>query len=68
VHHLTATLALLLHLSPRYDTQLVPLLEDLNSREVLMSKIGEGAGEVVWGMKEKEVRQLMEEVARELCR
>ncbi|KAF8222963.1 hypothetical protein L208DRAFT_1412610 [Tricholoma matsutake] len=38
VHRLTATLALLLRFSPSYDTQLVPLLEVLQSREVLMQK------------------------------
>jgi hypothetical protein len=69
VHRLTATLALLLRLSPAYDTQLVPLLEVLQSREVLMRKLRkEGQGGVVWGKKEKEVRQLVEEVAGKLCR
>ena len=66
MHRLTATLALLLRLSPAYDTQLVPLLEVLQSREVLMSKLGKGG--VVWGKKEKEVRRLVEEVGGKLCR
>ncbi|KAF8221391.1 DUF862-domain-containing protein [Tricholoma matsutake] len=68
VHRLTATLALLLRFSPSYDTQLVPLLEVLQSREVLMHKIGKGEGGVVWGKKVKEVRRLVEEVAGKLCR
>jgi len=66
VHRLSATLALLLRLSPAYDTHLVPLLEVLQSREVLMHKMGKG--QVVWGKKEKEVRRLVEEVAGKLCR
>ncbi|KAF8223914.1 hypothetical protein L208DRAFT_1411178 [Tricholoma matsutake] len=45
VHRLTATLALLLHSSPLYDMQLMPLLEVFQSQEVLMHKIGKGEGE-----------------------
>jgi hypothetical protein len=72
VHRLTATLALLLRLSPAYDTQVVSLLEILQSREVLMRKLrkgqGQGQNDVVWGKKEKEVRRMVEEVAGKLCR
>jgi hypothetical protein len=68
VHRLTATLGLLLRLSPAYETQLVPLLEVLQSRGVLMRKIGKGKGGVGWGKKEKEVKRLVEEVAGKLCR
>jgi len=67
VHRLTATLAFLVRLSPAYDAQLLPLLEVLQSREVLMRKVGKGEGGVAWGEKEKEVKRLVEEVAGKLC-
>jgi hypothetical protein len=44
------------------------LLEVLQSREVLMRKIGKGEGGAMWGKKEKGVERLVEEVAGELCR
>lgn len=68
VHRLTATLAFILRFSPVYETQLVPLLEVLQSREVLLRKIGKGGHTVVWGKKEKEVKRLVGEVAQKLCR
>jgi desumoylating isopeptidase 1 len=68
VHRLTATLALLLRFSPAYEVQLAPLLEVLQSQEVLVRKIGKQGQGVVWGKKEKEVRRLVEEVAAKLCR
>jgi len=66
VRRLTSTLAFLLHLSPIYDAELAPLLEALNSQDVLMQKIVNGVGGVVWE-KDNEVRLLVEEVAKKLC-
>jgi hypothetical protein len=66
VHRLTACLAFLLRLSPFYDEQLVPLLEVLQSRSHLKSKLGKGGcGES--GVQKKEVKKLVEEVADKLC-
>ena len=66
VRRLTSTLAFLLRLSPIYNTELAPLLEALNSQDVLMQKIVNGVGGVVWE-KDNEVRLLVEEVAKKLC-
>jgi desumoylating isopeptidase 1 len=66
VHRLTATLAFFLHLSPYYETLLGPLLEVLQARDVLKSKLSKGGcGEA--GVDKKEVRNLVEEVAQKLC-
>lgn len=68
VHRLTASLAFLTHLSPFYDTQLKPLMEVLQAKQVVLSKLkgGEaGCGEK--GVAKAEVRKLIEEVARGLC-
>jgi len=66
VHRLTASLALLLRLSPAYDTQISPLLEVLQARAVLKRKLARGGcGEE--GVTKKEVRRLVEEVANKLC-
>ncbi|KAI8986183.1 DUF862-domain-containing protein [Trametes punicea] len=66
VHRLTAALAFLLRLSPFYESQLASLLEVLQSRETLKSKLAKGGcGEN--GVQKPEVRKLVEEVARELC-
>ncbi|KII86619.1 hypothetical protein PLICRDRAFT_113667 [Plicaturopsis crispa FD-325 SS-3] len=62
VHRLTASLALLLRLSPYYETHHAPLLEVLQTREVLKSKVEEGGV-----VKKKEVKALVEEVAGKLC-
>ncbi|KAF8073406.1 PPPDE putative peptidase domain-containing protein [Lyophyllum atratum] len=66
VHRLTASLAFLLRLSPAYDEQIAPLLEVLQARDVLRRKLGKGGcGEE--GVRKKEVRRLVEEVADKLC-
>lgn len=66
VHRLTACLAFLLRLSPFYDEQLVPLLEILQSQSHLKSKLEKGGcGES--GVRKKEIRKLVEEVAGKLC-
>ena len=66
VHRLVAALAFLLRLSPSYDGQLTSLLEVLQSRETLKSKLGKGGcGEN--GVQKPEVRKLIEEVAEKLC-
>ncbi|KAI0821985.1 DUF862-domain-containing protein [Trametes gibbosa] len=66
VHRLTAALAFLLRLSPFYETQLRGLLEVLQSRETLQSKLAKGGcGEK--GVQKPEVRKLVGEVAGKLC-
>ena len=68
VHRLTATLAFLLHLSPIYADNLQPLLEVLQARDVLLAKLSggpEGCGEK--GVMKRDVRELVREVADELC-
>jgi len=63
VHRLTATLALLLRLSPVFETQLLSLLEVLQARDMLRGKLAGGALKV----QKKEVRVLVLEVADKLC-
>ncbi|KAI0352609.1 DUF862-domain-containing protein [Trametes cingulata] len=66
VHRLTAALAFLLRLSPFYESQLKGLLEVLQSREALKSKLAKGGcGEN--GVQKPEVRKLVQEVADKLC-
>ncbi|PIL22395.1 hypothetical protein GSI_15083 [Ganoderma sinense ZZ0214-1] len=66
VHRLVAALAFLLRLSPSYEGQLAPLLEVLQSRETLESKLHKGGcGEN--GVQKPEVRKLIQEVAAKLC-
>lgn len=63
-----AALAFFLRLSPNYETQIQPLLEILQTREILKGKLAKGSG---WdkdgGLAKKEVRRLVEEVADRLC-
>jgi len=63
VHRLTATLAFLIRLSPSYQSQLCPLLRDLNVRKVLKDKLAEDAKLTV----RTEIRELLMEVADRLC-
>ncbi|RDB15260.1 hypothetical protein Hypma_004803 [Hypsizygus marmoreus] len=66
VHRLSASLAFLLRLSPSYETQISPLLDVLQAREVLKRKLLKGGcGES--GVSKKEVKKLVEEVANKLC-
>ncbi|KAL1682240.1 PPPDE putative peptidase domain-containing protein [Schizophyllum commune] len=66
VHRLTACLAFLLRLSPFYETQVVPLLEVLQAKNILLSKLDKGGcGEE--GVVKKDIRSLVEEVAQKLC-
>ncbi|KAI1793297.1 PPPDE putative peptidase domain-containing protein [Ganoderma leucocontextum] len=66
VHRLVAALAFLLRLSPSYEGQLAPLLEVLQSRQTLESKLQKGGcGEK--GVQKPEVRRLIQEVAAKLC-
>lgn len=68
VHRLTASLAFFIHLSPYYDTQLKPLLEVLQAQDVLKAKLSGGAdgcGEK--GVVKKDVRKLIDEVAKTFC-
>lgn len=66
VYRLTASLACLLRLSPFYEQQLVPLLEVLQARGVLKTKLEKGGcGEA--GVVKKEIRRLVVEVAEKLC-
>ncbi|KAF9019182.1 DUF862-domain-containing protein [Hymenopellis radicata] len=66
VHRLTASLACLLRVSPFYETQLFSLLEVLQARSVLKSKLVKG-GCGADGVKKAEVKKLVEEVALKLC-
>ncbi|KAG6906202.1 hypothetical protein DXG01_015241 [Tephrocybe rancida] len=66
VHRLTASLAFLLRLSPVYESQVSPLLEVLQARDVLKRKLAKGGcGEE--GVTKKGVRELVEDVAMKLC-
>ncbi|PPQ86324.1 hypothetical protein CVT25_005625 [Psilocybe cyanescens] len=68
VHRLTAALAFYLRLSPQYESQLQPLLEVLQSRQLLKSKLVKGDGwKTEGGIGKKDVRKLVEEVAEKLC-
>jgi len=61
-------LAFFLRLSPHYESQVQPLLEVLQSRSVLKSKLAKGSGwNVEGGIRKKDVRKLIEEVANKLC-
>ncbi|KAG2123341.1 PPPDE putative peptidase domain-containing protein [Suillus cothurnatus] len=65
VHRLTASLALLIRLSPSIE-QLTSLLEVLQAQKILKSKLEKGGcGET--GVVKKEARKLIEEVAKKLC-
>ncbi|KAF8968944.1 PPPDE putative peptidase domain-containing protein [Flammula alnicola] len=68
VHRLTAALAFYVRLSPHYETQIKPLLEVLQSRDVLKGKLAKGDGwNVDGGIGKKDIRKLVEEVAMKLC-
>ncbi|TDL23184.1 DUF862-domain-containing protein [Rickenella mellea] len=68
VHRLTASLAFILHLSPYYEVQLKPLLDVLQARVILLAKWKGGNGGLgEQGLSKKDVRRLVEEVARNLC-
>ncbi|CAA7269061.1 unnamed protein product [Cyclocybe aegerita] len=68
VYRLTAALAFFLRLSPHYETAIRPLLEVLQTKDVLKSKLTKGSG---WaaegGLAKKDVRKLVDEVATKLC-
>ncbi|KAG1797769.1 PPPDE putative peptidase domain-containing protein [Suillus plorans] len=65
VHRLTASLALLIRLSPSIE-QFVSLLEVLQARKILKDKLERGGcGDT--GVVKKEARKLIEEVAEKLC-
>jgi hypothetical protein len=66
VHRLSASLALLLRLAPTYEEDIGPLLEVLQARDTLQSKLTKGqCGEN--GAQKKEVKALLQEVATKLC-
>lgn len=68
VHRLTACLGFLVRLSPWWKTSVKPLLEVLQTRDILKAKLINGSG---WnadhGIAKKEIRRLVEEVADRLC-
>ena len=68
VHRLVAALAFFLRLMPGYETQVKPLLEVLQSRDILKRKLTKGDG---WdgegGISKKDARKLVSEVAEKLC-
>ncbi|RXW24882.1 hypothetical protein EST38_g925 [Candolleomyces aberdarensis] len=59
VHRLAACIAFLVRMSPSYDSQISPLLQVLQTKDVLKGKL-----EFV---KKPEVRRLVDEVANKLC-
>ena len=66
VHRLVAALAFMLRLSPSFEGQLASMLEVLESKKTLKSKLEKGGcGEA--GVQKPEVRKLIEEVAEKLC-
>lgn len=68
VHRLVACLAYLLRLSPVHDTQLNPLLEVLQVKQILKGKLTRGDGwKAEGGISKKDIRRLVEEVANKLC-
>jgi hypothetical protein len=68
VHRLTAALALFIRLSPWYNDQVKTLLEVLQVKGTLQSKLTKGDGwESEGGVSKKDVRQLIAEVADKLC-
>jgi len=68
VHRLAAALAFYLRLSPQYESQIKPLLEVLQSRELLKSKLSKGSGwNLDGGISKKDIRKLVDEIAVKLC-
>jgi hypothetical protein len=59
--NLTASLAYLLRLSPIYEEELSSLLEVLQAKDTLKSKVSDGP------VKKPDVKKLVEEVANKLC-
>ncbi|KAJ7600908.1 PPPDE putative peptidase domain-containing protein [Mycena floridula] len=65
VHRLAASLGCLIRLSPCHE-EVTPLLEVLQARKVLQSKLGKGGcGEN--GVTKKDARKLIDEIATKLC-
>jgi desumoylating isopeptidase 1 len=66
VHRLTAAFALAIYLSPCFEEEVTPLLEVLQAKETLLSKLDpEMFGGK--GVSKKEVKELIQEVATKLC-
>lgn len=66
MHRLIACLAFLLRFSPVYDTHLAPLLEVLQAKETLKTKL-DGTGFPPDGVKGPTLRKLIADVADGLC-
>ncbi|KAL0961392.1 hypothetical protein HGRIS_006342 [Hohenbuehelia grisea] len=66
VHRLAASLAFLVRLSPFYEGQLLSLLDVLQAKATLKSKLAQG-GCGPKGVTKKDVRALVDEVAAKLC-
>lgn len=66
VHRLVASLAFILRLSPFYEHHLAPIVDVLQARSILRGKLDKG-GCGPNGVEKKDVRKLIEEVARHLC-
>lgn len=60
VHRLVACLAFLIRFAPGYQSDVVPLLEVLQTKGALLGKL-------VTAVKKSEVKQLVQEVATKLC-
>ncbi|KZS90471.1 DUF862-domain-containing protein [Sistotremastrum niveocremeum HHB9708] len=66
VHRLVASLGILLHLSPFFVEQLQPLIEVLQAKSILKSKLSAG-GFSEKGVTKAPVKALITEVAEKLC-
>ena len=66
VHRLTACLAFLLRFSPVYESHLQSLLEVLQAKDTLKSKLT-AAGFAADGVKGAALRKLIGQVADQLC-
>ena len=66
MHRLTAALALVIHLSPNYTDEVKSLLDVLQAKGTLSSKLDPSlfGGK---GIQKKEVKDLIHEVATKLC-
>ena len=65
MHRLTAALAFFIHLSPFYDSEIKPLLEVLQIKEVLRSKLVVDLGKLE--IDSADIRSLIKEVSDKLC-
>lgn len=66
MHRLVASLAFLVRLSPFYEEQVKPLLEVLQAKAIIESKLLAGSMTEP-GITKPEIKKLILEVAKKLC-